>query len=312
MRNLYAMLDVVGPSPLSVLVLGETGVGKELYAAEVHARSARAQAPFLRLNCAALPESILEGELFGHEKGAFTGALQARAGLFESADGGTVFLDEVAELPLATQAKLLRVLESGEVLRLGSSKPRRVDVRFVAATNGDPRRLVAEGTFRADLYFRLNGISITIPPLRNRRADIAPLARHFAARTCEALGRKAIGLTPAAVEALEGRSWPGNVRELKNVVDRAIVLCKDHELDVSHLVTADPETFGSKGAAEAGADSTAGLKSELKSLEKKRILDALEETAGNQSRAAKLLGMSRYTLMSRIEEYGLARPRKRT
>src|SRR5262249_37331477 len=163
----YAMLDVIAPTPLNVLVLGETGVGKELYAAALHARSNRSTARFLRLNCAALPESILEAELFGYERGAFTSALQSKPGLFEAADGGVVFLGEVGELPAATQAKLLRVLESGEVLRLGSLTPKRVDVRFVAATNRDLRRMVGEGTFRADLYFRLNGMSVTIPPLRN-------------------------------------------------------------------------------------------------------------------------------------------------
>jgi len=336
MRNLYAMLDLVAPSHLSVLILGETGVGKEYYAAAVHRRSSRAGAPFLQLNCAALPESILEGELFGYEKGAFTGAVAAKAGLFESADGGTVFLDEVGEMPLATQAKLLRVLESGEVMRLGALKPKKVDVRFVAATNRDLRKLIAEGRFRADLYFRLNGMSMTLPPLRERTADIAPIARRFVERAAAASGKR-VTLTGRAQRALEGHSWPGNVRELKNVIDRAVVMCKRGELDVDELVLADPEAFGEveprdepmmppprgpygtlpppRASAtlmdDAGASGMQNLRGELKSIEKQRILDALAKTAGNQSQAAKLLGMSRYTLIARIEEYGLARPRKR-
>jgi two-component system response regulator AtoC len=333
MRNLYAMLDLVAPSPLSILVLGETGVGKELYAAAVHERSRRASRPFLQLNCAALAETILEGELFGYEKGAFTGAVSPKAGLFESADGGTVFLDEVGELPLSTQAKLLRVLESGEVMRLGALKPKKVDVRFVAATNRDLRKLIGEGRFRADLYFRLNGMSITLPALRSRVADIAPLARRFADRVAQALDRQKVRLTPRAERALERYTWPGNVRELKNVIDRAVVLCQKGELDLEQLVMAEPDAFEGADVSEASkpppprgpldtaipprpsGTTMAGagkgdLKDELRSIEKQRILDALARTAGNQSQAARMLGMSRYTLMSRIEEYGLVRPRK--
>jgi transcriptional regulator with GAF, ATPase, and Fis domain len=311
-RNLYAMLDVVAPSPLSVLILGETGVGKELYAAAVHTRSSRSRAAFLRINCAALPESILEAELFGYEKGAFTGAASAKPGLFEAAHGGTVFLDEVAELPASTQAKLLRVLEGGEVMRLGALAPRRVDIRVIAATNRDPRALVGEGRFRADLYFRLNGITVTLPPLRNRTADVAPLARHFAERTSRALGRETVELTPRAIRELERYAWPGNVRELKNVVDRAVVLCTGRELDVDQLSIAEGAASGASRAREPNAPtSPRSLRKELREIERARITDALANAAGNQSRAAKMLGMSRYTLIDRIEEYGLARPRKK-
>ncbi len=337
MRNLYALLDLVGPSHVSILILGETGVGKEYYAHAVHLRSSRASAPFLQLRCAALPESILEGELFGYEKGAFAGAVSAKAGLFESADGGTVFLDEVGELPLATQAKLLRVIESGHVMRLGALEPQKVDVRLVAATNRELRGLIADGRFRPDLYFRLNGMSMTLPALRNRMADIGPIARRFADRAAATVGKRSITLTARALRALEQYEWPGNVRELKNVIERAVVMCKGTELGIDELEKADPEAFGSEETAEfepllppprgpfgtlvpprgsstladvrvpqAGGD----LRGEVKSLEKQRILDALTKTAGNQSQAAKLLGMSRYTLIARIEEYGLARPRK--
>jgi transcriptional regulator with GAF, ATPase, and Fis domain len=345
MRNIYALLDVVAPSPLTVLILGETGVGKEVYAEAVHKHSPRAQRPLLQINCAALPESILEGELFGYQKGAFTGAVQAKAGLFEAADGGTVFLDEIGELPMGIQAKLLRVLESGQVMRLGSVKPTVVDVRFIAATNRDLRGLIAEGRFRADLYFRLNGMSITLPPLRARRADIEPLALHLLGKIAPRLGRGEVGLTDTAVEALKHHDWPGNVRELRNVLERALLLCKDDVLGLEHLHAADSETFragaGGPGtpplgfppsgppsspSSRPGIRSTLparhseetqrfaaiqGLRDELRGLEKERILDALSACAGNQSQAARMLGMSRSTLIARIEEYGLARPRKR-
>jgi transcriptional regulator with PAS, ATPase and Fis domain len=341
MRHLYALLDVIAPTPLNVLVLGETGVGKELYAESVHKRSDRRGAPFLRLNCAALAESILEGELFGYEKGAFTGAVQAKAGLFESADGGTVFLDEIGEVPLSIQAKLLRVLESGEMMRLGSLHPRKVDVRFVAATNRDLRQRIVDGAFRADLYFRLNGMTITLPPLRKRKADIAPLASFLIERTALRLRRRPPLLSDEAIDALSRYAWPGNVRELRNLIERAVVMCKGDELGVSHLITADPEAFGEQAddlpTQDTGLidestsvrgmatlprtpvappellheDRPSSLRDELKVVEKQRILDALAKSGGNQSQAGKLLGISRYTLMSRMEEHGIARPRKK-
>jgi two-component system response regulator AtoC len=341
MRNLYALLELVAPSPLAVLVLGETGVGKEMYAEALHRRSPRAAGRFLQLNCAALPESILEGELFGYERGAFTGAVQAKPGLFEAAAGGTVFLDEVGELSMATQAKLLRVLETGEVMRLGSVTPKSVDVRFVSATNRDLRHAIAEGRFRADLYFRLNGISVTLPPLRQRRADIAPLARAFAAASAEAMGRAHPSFSDDAIAAFERYDWPGNVRELRNIVERALVIGQGGCIDLETLSSAEPEAFGAiqvrscvssptpsafppqRGSfgnatedtgrfqvlqvAEHGAD----LRGELRSIERERIVDALTKCAGNQTQAAKQLGISRYTLMNRIEAYGIARPRKR-
>jgi two-component system, NtrC family, response regulator AtoC len=339
MRNLYALLDLVAPSPLSVLVLGETGVGKELYAQAVHRRSPRAAGRFLELDCGALPESILEAELFGYEKGAFTGAVQPKVGLFESAHGGTVFLDEVGELSLSTQAKLLRVLETGQVMRLGSVQPVVVDVRFVAATNRDLRHLIAEGRFRPDLYFRLNGISVTLPPLRQRRADLGPLAAHFAARAARSMGRPPPALTDEAVVAFERYEWPGNVRELRNIVERAVVMCRGPHLGLDELVVAEPGAFGREesgerplpppGSAEPrvparkagsatvvagrfGTPPGADLRAELKTLERERILDTLARTAGNQTQAAKMLGISRYTLINRLEEYAITRPRKRT
>ena len=222
MQRLYALLDVIAPSPLSVLVLGETGVGKEVFAEALHQRSQRRAKPLLKLNCAALPATIHEAELFGYEKGAFTGATAAKPGLFEAADGGTVMLDEIGDLPLVTQAKLLRVLETGEVLRLGSVKTTTVDVRFISATNVDLEARVEAGTFRADLFFRLDGISVVLPPLRDRKADIAPLARMFTARVATRMDRTAPQLSRDAIALLEQHAWPGNVRELRNVIERAL------------------------------------------------------------------------------------------
>ena len=375
MQRLYALLDVIAPSPLNVLVLGETGTGKEVFAEAIHNGSRRAHAPLLRINCAALSGSLLESELFGHEKGAFTGALGAKAGLFEAADGGTVFLDEFGELPLDTQSKLLRVIERGEVMRLGSVTPRRVDVRYVAATNRDLQQLIAEQRFRSDLFFRLNGFSVTLPPLRKRRKEIVPLARFFLDRAAQ--GRQ-YTLTPPAEAALEGYPWPGNVRELKNVVERAIVLAGPAaRIDPVHLHLPDPHTgqeyphdehdlggpndtippipYGngptSPGAPslQSGAWGTPGilgapgsgsfnpptapsspgmigttppgfgvpvanpndLRAQRETWERTQILGALEKTSGNQKEAAKLLGISRRTLINKIEAYGIARPRKR-
>jgi hypothetical protein len=221
MKRLYEMLDVVAPTGLSVLILGETGVGKEVFAEALHRLSSRVGAPFLKLNCAALPESILEAELFGYEKGAFTGATQTKVGLFEAADGGTLFLDEVGEMAPSTQTKVLRALESGEVMRLGSSATRKVDVRFISAANRDLRKLVASGGFRADLFFRLNGITMTLPPLRKRPEDVLPLAEVFLARSARKLAKPAPRLGEEARKALGSHPWPGNVRELRNVIERA-------------------------------------------------------------------------------------------
>jgi transcriptional regulator with PAS, ATPase and Fis domain len=328
MRRLYAMLDVIAPTALSVLILGETGVGKELFAEALHRRSTRAAQPFLHLNCAALPDSILEGELFGYEKGAFTGAAQEKAGLFEAANGGTVFLDEIGELAQATQAKLLRVLESGEVLRLGSVKPKTVDVRFVSATNRDLRKAIGAGDFRSDLYFRLNGIAITLPPLRKRKDDIVPLARHFVQRTATRSDKEAPEISEGAMRALRDHDWPGNVRELRNVIERAFALCGGGSLEVEHLMLDDAPSLEDVGAlAGEGDDSDqraeseereepaqpeaqASLRDDVESLYKRRVIDALKATGGNQSQAAKLLGVSRRTLITKMEQFGLERPRK--
>jgi DNA-binding NtrC family response regulator len=315
MKALYEQAALAARALISVLILGETGVGKEVLARAIHARSARASGPFMGINCAALAESILESELFGHEKGAFTGALQTRPGLFEAADGGTVFLDEVGELPLSTQAKLLRVLEERTVTRLGARSPRSVDVRFVAATNRDLEAAVGAGQFRGDLYFRLNGISLLIPPLRERQTEIEPLAKSFVAAACRDLERKdPLAIGEQARARLLTYHWPGNVRELKNVIDRAVVLCPGNTISVEQL---PPQILSPKRTSDrapdhpgvAVSDRAEALKTEIRELERARIAEALAQCGGNQTEAAKILGISRRTLVSRLAEYKLPRPR---
>ena len=236
MRALYEQAALAARGIISVLLLGETGVGKEVLARAIHDRSPRAKGPFLGLNCAALSESLLESELFGHEKGAFTGALQSRPGLFEAAEGGTVFLDEIGELPPAVQVKLLRVIEERQVLRVGGRTPRAIDVRFLSATNRDLEAEAARGAFRQDLYFRLDGITLRIPPLRQRVAEIADLARLFLDRAAAQLDlTRPLGLSDEALAVLERHDWPGNVRELRNVIERAAVLCGGNTIVPLHF-----------------------------------------------------------------------------
>ena len=314
MKEVYEQAKLAARGAIGVLVLGETGVGKELLAHAVHDMSARAAGPFLSINCATLSGSLLEGELFGHEKGAFTGATQARAGLFEAASGGSVFLDEVGELQLDVQAKLLRVIEQRAVMRLGARDLRQVDVRFIAATNRDLELEVQERRFRADLFYRLNGISLTIPPLRERAADIEPLAQTFLASACAQLDRAAaLTLSTAATRLLAAYHWPGNVRELRNVMERAAVLCIERTILPNHLPSnllrhnESPEIFP---VEEAKSGSQKSIHEQLRQLERAKIVEALVNSRGNQTEAAKALGMSRRTLVARLAEFELPRPRK--
>jgi two-component system response regulator AtoC len=307
MKALEETVLRVGRTPVSVLLLGETGSGKDVVAAMLHELSPRAKQPFVALNCASLPESLLESELFGYERGAFTGATSAKPGLFEVADGGTVFLDEVGDLPRALQAKLLRVIESREVARLGAIKARTVDVRFVAATNRDLKRRIAEGHFREDLYYRLNAVTLHVPPLRERRTEIEPLARLFLEMARERFEIDDVRFSAAALDAMLAYPWPGNVRELKSAVERGALLARGGVIEPSELGVALPGY--SSAPPRASSSSRAPELSTTPDLERERVVRALETCGGNQSRAAELLGMSRRTLVRRIAQLGLPRPR---
>jgi two-component system, NtrC family, response regulator AtoC len=301
MARAERLLERVAPGDIAVLIQGETGVGKEVLAERLHAKSRRAGRPLLRLNCGGFTESLLDSELFGHEKGAFTGADRAKPGLLESAHGGSVFLDEIGELPLGLQARLLRVLQDKKVQRIGALEPRAIDVRFLSATNRDLTAEVAAGRFRQDLFYRLNGVTIWIPPLRERAREIAALARRFLAEAGAQAGRR-LELSRAALARLEAHPWPGNIRELRNVIERA-VLVADDEIGEEHL--------GLEPAAPAPppAASSGSLHADVESLERRRIVEALEACGGNQTRAAQKLGISRGTLLSRLKQYGITRPR---
>ncbi|MDB4937696.1 MAG: Response regulator of zinc sigma-54-dependent two-component system [Labilithrix sp.] len=341
MQHLYRLVDSVAQSNITVIVRGETGSGKEVVSEEIHRRSARANGPLVKLNCAALPEHLLEGELFGYERGAFTGAAQAKAGLIESADGGTLFLDEVGEMPLATQAKLLRVVESREVMRLGSLRPKTVDVRFVAATHRDLEEMVASGKLRQDLYYRLAGVSLVVPPLRERVEEIPRIAEEFVSRFCSDARRPTIPISSDAMRVLKDYRWPGNVRELRNVIERAVVFCKGVAIAPEHLglpvdrLSRPPARLSAPAplppigpmppapsavvpaavsqpppAASTIAFGSGSLPDEMEALERQRILDALAKCGGNQTQAAEMLGISRRTLLRRLDEYAVPRPRK--
>jgi transcriptional regulator with PAS, ATPase and Fis domain len=309
MDALYRQTDPVARSKIPVLILGETGVGKDVLAQSIHQRSPRASRPFLRINCAALSEPLLESELFGHERGAFTGASQNKPGLLQAATGGTVFLDEIGELPQRLQPKLLQVLETQEILSVGSVKHRPIDVRFIAATNRNLPQDVARGEFRADLFYRLSGFTAFIPPLRERPEDIIPLARSFLQR---AGGNRAAPLTftEAAEGALVRHPWPGNARELKNVVERAVVLGRSDSIDVEHL-NLQTELAANDPDCQAPNPTRTSELDDKELEDRQRILQALTECAGNQSKAAEKLGISRSTLINRLDAYRIGRPRKR-
>jgi two-component system, NtrC family, response regulator AtoC len=288
------MIDKIAAGTVSVLVEGETGVGKERAAEAIHKRSPRAGAPLVKINCAAVAASLFESQMFGHTKGAFTGAIEDRAGVFEEADGGTLFLDEVAELPLELQAKLLRVLEDRVVVRVGETRGRALEVRFVCASNEQLQARVADGRFRSDLYFRLAGVTIRVPALRERRDEIRPLAELFVLRAAEVAQREPPVLGAAALGILEGHAWPGNIRQLRNVIERAVLLCDGPTLLPAHLLLDDAAPPQRSFDADKADD----------------LLAALAQCAGNQTRAARLLGISRNTLLARLDRFGLPRPRK--
>ncbi|MGD9692304.1 MAG: sigma-54-dependent transcriptional regulator [Phycisphaerales bacterium] len=308
MRRILQTIRTVAPSNLPVLVTGESGTGKELLAAAVHKNSLRAAKRFVAFNCAGQSESLLEDALFGHVRGAFTGADKEREGVFEYASGGTLFLDEIGDMPMTMQAKLLRVLESGEVVRLGSNDTRKADVRFVSATNKDLQKMVAEGTFRQDLFFRIKGSHVHVPPLRERREDIPRIVRHAIARYANELAkdRPPPDITEPAMLRLTAYDWPGNVRQLLNVVQNMVVMAigsGDHTLDIKHIPqevsTPDVEDSVDGGAVASLAGTS------LETLEKRAIRETLRLTGGNREQAAKLLGIGERTLYRKLKEYGL-------
>ena len=375
MQGVYRLAERAAAGNINVLILGETGVGKEVMATTLHQLSPRRAGPYVCVNCATMSsESLLESELFGHEKGAFTGAVSAKPGLLETAAGGTLFLDEIGELPLPTQAKLLRTLETKEVMRLGSVRSKRIDVRFIAATNRNLKEGIARGTFREDLYFRLDGMSLVIPPLRERREEILPLAERFLRDICRDLQRPEPRLSPMVIAWLERQPWYGNIRQLKHAIERAVLLCTGAEIGLEHMppISSTPaaasraaaasaaavasrpvapmpmpdpgdlthraltlpkapptptgtpvpargglEAFATDGkgqgwgtaAKSSGAREPGGLTASERN-EKQKILDALAMFAGNQSRAAKFLGMARRTFVARLDRYDIARPKK--
>ena len=299
MRAAIEVARKVAPHPSTVLITGESGTGKELVARLIHEESPRANGPFVAVNCGAIPEALLESELFGHEKGAFTGASREKAGLFEEAHVGTLFLDEIGELPAALQVKLLRALQEGEVRRVGATSSRPIDVRVVTATNRDLQADVASGRFRADLFYRINVVVIALPPLRSRPEDIPDLLHHFMARAATRLGLPTSGISPSAMRVLAEHSWPGNVRELENAIERALVLSEGGRIEVSHL----PDLAAPRDDAAAG--DTLSIKLRTSELEKTLIQRALERTRGNRTHAARLLELSHRALLYKIRAYGL-------
>src|SRR3990170_1479274 len=299
MLEVVSLVRRVAPSEASVLIRGESGTGKELIAKAIHFASPRAAGPLIRINCAALPETLLESELFGHEKGAFTGALATRKGRFELADGGTLFLDEIGDLPLHLQVKLLRVLQEREFERVGSSRPVAVNVRLLAATHRDLEALVRAGRFRDDLYYRINVVSISLPPLRERREDIPLLLDHFVEKFSRRNGKRIGGLTRDAREALLRYDYPGNVRELENLVERAVILTRDEVIGLEDLPLGVKEREGET----SGETSLTVL---VEGLERRMIREALARADGVQTRAAEILGISERVLRYKLKKYGLA------
>ncbi|RDI97566.1 sigma-54-dependent Fis family transcriptional regulator [Dyella solisilvae] len=307
MRTLYELISQVAPTRSNIFIVGETGTGKELVARAVHAASGRSGL-FVPINCAAIPPELLESELFGHVKGAFTGALRDRVGKCELASGGTIFLDEITEMPVNLQAKLLRVLQEGSIERLGANSSIPVDLRVVAATNRDPLQAVEAGQLRRDLYFRLNVVRIDVPRLRDRQGDLPTLADHFLKKYSLEIGRPPPRLHPSVLERLEVYPWPGNVRELENLMERAVVLSRDSEVTLSHLpseLSQRPSAPPPAIAESPAADGALCLKDRVEALERSLIQGALARSDNNKAAAARLLGVSERTLWYKLKSYGM-------
>jgi len=312
LKNMLAQIEAVAHTPASVLILGESGVGKELVARAIHARSGRSEAPLVKVNCASIPKELFESEFFGHVKGAFTGAHRDRVGRFQLADGGTIFLDEVGEIPLELQGKLLRVLQESEFERVGDDITRSVDVRVIAATNQNLERLVVDGNFREDLFYRLSVFPIDVPPLRNRPEDVLQLAHHFLEQTCLEFGRQPFKLTQSQAAAIQAYDWPGNVRELKNVIERAVILSKGSAL---RLDLSLPESGSATGRSERllPAEDNILTEKQMRELQKQNLIAALKQTnwrVSGQDGAAEILGIKPTTLADRIRSFGIRKPRR--
>lgn len=304
MQSLYGMIESVGPSDTPVMILGESGTGKEMVAKALHETGPRSSGPFIKVNCAALSETFLESELFGHVKGAYTGADQKRIGRFEAAHNGTIFLDEVGDIPISVQVKLLRVLEEKRIERVGDNRAVPVDVRIITATNRDLETLIREGCFREDLYFRINVFPITCPPLRVRKEDIPIIAQHFINLNVEKTGKNILGFTPDAMEILVNYHWPGNVRELRNAVEYAVVLATGSSISPDHLPRRLMESRSRHGAGEV-PDSGPDEEQTGPESEREQLLRILMQAGGNQSKAAGLLGVSMVTVWKRIKKHGI-------
>lgn len=300
MREIFELTRRLADAPTTVLICGETGVGKEIVAEQLHRQSARAGGPFVRVNCAAVPESLVEGELFGHAKGAFTGAHQSRAGHLEAASGGTLLLDEIGDLPLTVQPKLLRVLESKQVQRLGDRRERAVDTRVVCATHRDLEAAVATGGFRQDLYYRIAGFKLAVPPLRERTAELRPLSQRFAARFARRMGAEEPAFSASVWPILEAYPWPGNIRQLRNAIEHATILAAGATIEPSHL----PEEVKAPAAA-IDANPGATMRETVDDAERRAISRALHEAGGKRTEAAARLGVSRRTLQYRLAKYGI-------
>ncbi|HYX92110.1 MAG TPA: sigma-54 dependent transcriptional regulator [Myxococcaceae bacterium] len=297
MRRVVELIEKVAPSRAAVAISGESGTGKEVVARSIHNLSPRREKPFVAINCASIPATLMESEIFGHERGAFTGAEQRRSGVFELAHGGTLFLDEVGDIPVELQAKLLRVLEEGRLRRLGGKVEIEVDARVICATNRDLKSEIKQGRFREDLFFRLNVFQITLPPLRERRDDIPLLVQHFADKFSAESGKRVRGAHPDALEVLKAYDWPGNIRELRNAVERAVILCEGEFITREHL----PPDMAGRGPERGSFRLPFGLT--LDAVEKEYILTSLERNGGNKARTAEMLGVSEKTLYNKLNRY---------
>jgi DNA-binding NtrC family response regulator len=300
MRQIYALIEQVAPSSASVLITGESGTGKELVARTIHNLSPRKNSGFVAINCSAIPETLMESELFGHERGAFTGAATRRLGCFEIANGGTLLLDEISEMPVSLQAKLLRVLEDRKIRRLGATHEVPIDVRVLAATNRNPAEAVEEGSFREDLLYRLNVIAIDLPPLRQRKDDIPLLSQHLIAQLAERHARPARFLSAEAVEALQSHTWPGNVRELRNIIERAVIICSGETIERHHLA---PYPLEQRKQARSEDTVLLPVGTPIEEVERRMILRTLQKTENNKTRAAELLQISLKTLHNKLRLY---------